>query len=80
MNRNKGGRPALRLKAKGVLGRGGDEAKQIFDAMVNNWDELQEALDNLEENDRDAIKEHFNKCVDGEDDLGEILFGDVKDF
>jgi len=30
----------LRLKVKGVLGRGGEEPKVVFDALMDNWDEL----------------------------------------
>ena len=34
-----------------------------------------------EEEEREALKEHFNTFIEGEDDLGDVIFGDsAEDF
>ena len=48
--------------------------------VMENWDDLNEALSNLEQEDQDAIKQYFNRLVKEEDGLGDILYGTVEDF
>ena len=48
--------------------------------MVQSWDELESELAKLDKEDNDLLRGHFNECVEGEDDLGDILFGNREDF
>ena len=47
---------------------------------MDNWDELQDALEELDDGDKDLLKDHFNACVEDEEDLGDLLFGEKEDF
>ena len=62
------------------LSRGQLDAVIIFDAIQNHWDELQEALATLPENEKTEFISHFNSCIEGQEDLGDILFGNKDDF
>ena len=59
--------------ASGVIEKTEDP---VIEALYDNWDEIQGAL----EEQRYEIIDHFNGLIEGEDDLGEILFGDKEDF
>ena len=53
--------------------------KEIIDGLIARWGELE---DNLEDDDdlRNELIEYFNSCIDGEDDLGNILNGEIRAF
>ena len=40
--------------------------------MKENWGELEKAINDLEEGEKDELKDHFEAAVPG---LGEVLFG-----
>ena len=69
----------FKVKAKGNTTRGSENAKQIVDAFEEAWDDLQELLDNNEE-ERNNMITYFNELIEGEDDLGAILYGDLQIF
>ena len=71
---------ALKVKAKAKSGRGSVDAKAVIDCMKDAWDELQTAISNISEEEQQQLKDHFNGFIDGEDDLGDILFGTAEDF
>ena len=71
---------ALKVKAKAKSGRGSVDASAVVDAMMTTWDDLQNAIGNLSEEEQQQLKDHFNGFIDGEDDLGDILFGTAEDF
>ena len=49
--------------------------------FIECWDELKKKYDDLDEDDLEAMKAHFNNHFDGDpDDLGDKLFGDQADF
>ena len=71
----------LRIQASVKQGRGmGTDPNDIIEAIVESWDELQEGLEGLPEQEQEEIKEYFNTAIEGEDDLGEMFFGDSQDF
>ena len=61
-------------------GRGCVDSAAVVDALVEAWDDLIAAIDSLPQEEQDAIKLHFNGLIDGEDDLGDCLFGTAEDF
>ena len=69
-----------KLKRKAPHGRGIKDAKTIMDTVMNNWDDLVEDLQKLSDEDQNTIKEHFNSLIAGEEDLGDLLFGEMNDF
>merc|ERR1719367_1134238 len=72
----------LKINAKPKSGRGFEDQSpsDIIECLVDVWDDIKEALDNLTPEEADEFKEHFNKYIDGEDDLGDVLFGNADDF
>ena len=52
---------------------------QILDLAKNNWEQIQEKFQGLEEEDKEGMIEHFNS-FDGELSLGNALFGDDPDY
>merc|ERR1712232_163286 len=60
--------------------RGAEDASAILDIIVENWDEIQELIEELDINDAKEYQDHFNSLIENEDDLGDILFGTVEDF
>ena len=70
----------LKVKAKAKSGRGSVDAAAVIDAVMNTWADLQKAITAMDPSDQDALKEHFNSCIDGEADLGDILFGSADEF
>ena len=70
----------LKVAAKVKSGRGSADATAVVDALTEVWDDVQAALGELSEEARAEIKDHFNNHIDGEDDLGDILFGTSDDF
>ena len=70
----------LKIPAKTKSGRGSADAAAVFDCLSEVWEEMQEALGKLSEEEKKEIEVHFNGYIDGEDDLGSILFGSVEDF
>ena len=47
----------------------------VFDAMKSVWTDLEQGLKDLSEEEAAEMKSHFNELIDGEEDLGDILFG-----
>ena len=41
---------------------------------------MKAAIENLDEEDADAIKDYFNDFIEDEDDLGDILFDSATNF
>ena len=71
---------AIKLKPNAKPGRGNtSDPNVICDALCDNWDEFKQLLDALPEEEKDALRLHFNSLVDDEDDLGDTLFGDDAD-
>ena len=50
-----------------------------MEAFESHWDDFQEQLEKYKET-ADDLRAYFNYLIDGEDDLGDILFGDYDDF
>ena len=61
-------------------GRGSRDAAAILDILIEDWEEFQSGLNNLDPEDIDKIKVHFNTFIEGEDELGDMLFGSDDDF
>ena len=70
----------LKVSAKVKSGRGSADATAVVEAMMESWDDLQEAIGKLSAEEKKEIEDHFNTFIDGEDDLGTILFGSAEDF
>ena len=70
----------LGVNIKKKDGRGvGDDPQEIVTAMEDVWEEMKEKLS--ENGDlSDDLRKTFNANWPGEDDLGDILFGDYADF
>ena len=67
------------VKATCRPGRGTIDSAAIKDAMTNSWNELEENREEIEENEKNEIKAHFN-ALDEDVNLGDLLFGDCDDF
>ena len=52
----------------------------MLESLFENWDELRQMLEEKPEDEQEAIKDHFNRLIEDEDDLGDQLFGDADDF
>ena len=72
--------PKLKVKAKSKSGRGEVNASAVVDAMRESWSDLQEAIGKLDTSAQDALRAHFNELIEGEEDLGDILFGTADEF
>ena len=72
----------LKIKAKAKSGRGSVDAAAIEEAVIEMWDEIVEATNNLAEDEQTDMKKHFNEFLanDDVDNLGDLLFGEVEDF
>ena len=70
----------LKVKAKVTIGRGTIDAQVIMNALKDHWVELQYAIADLPSDEQEEFKTHFNEVVDGEEDLGEVLFGSYDAF
>ena len=70
----------LKVNAKVKSGRGSADAAAVVDAMTEVWDDIQTSLAKLTPEESEAIKNHFNSFIEGEDDLGDCLFGTSEDF
>ena len=70
----------LKVKARCKAARGSVNAEAVVEALTETWDDLREAVDGLEDSEKDALRDHFNKFIEDHDDLGDILFGDADDF
>ena len=70
----------LKVNAKVKSGRGSQDATAVVEALMNVWDDMQEALNGLEGEQQQEIRDHFNSFIPGEDDLGDALFGTGEDF
>ena len=70
----------LKVKARCKPGRGSVDASAVVEAMCNTWEDLKAAIDSLEEEEKEQLKEHFNSLIEDENTLGDILFGSVDDF
>ena len=73
--------PGGGIKLDGLKqGRGSLDNAAVWQAVVDNWDDLQEQFEEKEEAEKEEMKEHFNEFIDGEDDLGDVLFEDAETF
>ena len=70
----------LKVKARCINGRGSVDASAVIDAVKNSWSDLQDAIAGLDEAEQVELRNHFNDCIEGETDLGDILFGSADDF
>ena len=71
---------SVRFKVKIKTSRGVEDAESIVQALRDDWSQLGDELNQLPSMEQDKIKSHFNGLIDGFDELGEILFGDLDDF
>ena len=53
--------------------RGTEQASELVDLMVDNWDQLQDKYKNQSVEDREEMMDHFNGALNN---LGDTLFGD----
>ena len=51
-----------------------------MNALKEHWQDLQAAIESLPEEEQEAFKTHFNECIEGEQGLGDILFGSYDSF
>ena len=51
---------------------GSEQASEMVDLMVDNWDQLQDKYQRMSDEDRDEMMDHFNSALNN---LGETLFG-----
>ena len=65
----------MKIKFKTKPARGEESADAIAKDMEYNWD----VLDNLIEADKTELKTHFNELIDDEKDLGDHLFGKMRE-
>ena len=72
--------PRLKIKAKTTGGRGSVNFATVVEAMMEVWDELKEAIEDLPEEEQKALRDYFNNFIENEDDLGDILFGTPENF
>ena len=70
----------LKVKAKINTGRGTIDAMVVMNALKDYWTQLQAAIEALPQDEQDAFKDHFNSCIEGEQGLGDILFGSYDSF
>ena len=61
-------------------GRGHVDAFVVIKALKEHWKELHAALEAMPEEERDAFKDHFNNCIEGEQGLGTVLFDSYDNF
>ena len=71
---------AMRVKCKSKSGRGTFDAGVVVEAMMEHWKALQSAIEEMGEEKQDELRDHFNDLIDGEPDLGDILFGEPGEF
>ena len=79
MSAEKGKFACFKVKAKKAEGRGSENAQAVVEGLTSQWDELQDLLENDEEK-REELVSYFNGFIEGEDDLGTILYGEVQSF
>ena len=70
---------AIEITKQGSRGVG-DDPSAMLDELENEWTTLQDKLEKDEAGEKDTMKDYFNGLLDGEDDLGDHLFGDFGDF
>ena len=58
-------------------GRGGNpDAYALKGELVGAWEQWEDKIEELSKEEQEQIKTKYNSFIDGEDDLGDILFGD----
>ena len=67
---------AFNLSFEKTLGRGVAEDKAVVECMYSEWDQLQELLKDLTDEERDSLIEYLNSTNDEYDELGSILMGE----
>ena len=71
------GTKRLKIGVKAREGRGKAEASTVIDACHSNFRMIQDTLkEQLSDDERGTATDYFNELIEGEDDLGDILFGD----
>ena len=68
--------PPMKLKLKGKPGRGSISPDLVIELMTQNWQDIKNSLENLEEGTKAQIQEFFNNIDEDYDTLGNELFGD----
>ena len=53
--------------------RGTEQASEMVELMIDNWDQLQSKFNDYSESDKDDLMDHFNCAINN---LGESLFRD----
>ena len=72
---------SLRINVKPKTTRGAtDDPAAVLEAMVEAWDDLQEAVSGLGDDDATQMKDFFNELNPDVGTLGDILFGDADEF
>ena len=56
------------------------DATAICEALYEQWDALKAAIQELPVEEQKELRDHFNDKIEGEDDLGDMLFGDDDEF
>ena len=55
----------------------GEKHDAVIEEIIGNWNEIRAAIDKLEENEQQELREHFNALIEGYDELGDVLFEEM---
>ena len=67
-------------KIDAAKARGTEQASEMLELMVDNWEQLQEKFKTQTEAEKEDMMDHFNSTIEN---LGDTLFGDdanIEDF
>ena len=71
---------AVKRRQKAKAGRGFTDPPSVIDCMKDEWEGLNQALNELPEGEQAAMKDHFNELIEDQGELGDLLFGEWEDF
>ena len=82
MNKTKGNFRKLNIQTRRKPGRSGEiDTTYVIEVLKEDWSALQDGLNTMSKEEKDAVKKYFNEiCPEDDDELGDVLFGDVDDF
>ena len=53
--------------------RGTEQATEIIELMVDNWEQIQEKFSGQTQSEKEEMMDHFNSAIEN---LGDVLFGE----
>ena len=80
LSKNKASGKGIKTIRKRIKPKSGRGTGDILDVVIEEWDILQEELKTLTEEEKNLIQKQLNELIEGEDDLGSILFGEKEEF